>query len=276
MPHSTRELWYAFTAIVIITILYFFVAIMMGGIPPAREFFGHSLGILGFILMLMTETLYSLRKRGRSARWGRMSEWLQFHIFTGIVGPYLVLIHSSWKFNGLAGIVMLFTVVIVISGFIGRYIYTSVPRTVDGIEMQAVQIENAIRSVEEDLKTLVIQRPGIAQLMEGRMAMLMAANSGEAIRSPGPIFWKVFADTGERVRWFFEKYRLEPSLRNQADQLEGLIRKRRILERQVRSLANARRLLALWHAIHVPIGLVLFASAFVHIVAAVYYASLLR
>jgi hypothetical protein len=100
-----------------------------------HDLFGHGIGIIGFFLMLMTETLYTLRKRSRSTRWGRMSTWLQFHIFTGLVGPYMVLLHSSWKFNGLAGMVLLLTVIIVASGFLGRYIYTSVPRNVDGIEI---------------------------------------------------------------------------------------------------------------------------------------------
>jgi hypothetical protein len=41
-------------------------------------------------------------------------------------------------------------------------------------------------------------------------------------------------------------------------------------------LARTRRLLSLWHTIHVPIGLVLFTAAFIHSIAAIYYATLLR
>lgn len=58
-------------------------------------------------------------------------------LLAGLVGPYMVLLHSSWKFNGLAGIVMLMAGIVVISGFIGRYIYTAIPRNVDGLEMEA-------------------------------------------------------------------------------------------------------------------------------------------
>ena len=276
MPNSARELWLAFIAITIITILYLFVAIMLGGIPPASEFFGHSLGILGFVLMLMTETLYSMRKRSRSAKWGRMSDWLQFHIFTGIVGPYLVLIHSSWKFNGIAGIAMLLTVIIVFSGFVGRYIYTSVPRTIDGIEVQAAQIQDAISAIESDLRAWFEKRPDTVPFLQQQLAIATYTDSSDSTRGASLIFGRIFTDTGERVRWWFEKYRLEPGLRSQAAQLEGLLKSRRTLERQVRSLAQARRLLALWHAIHVPIGLVLFAAAFIHIIGAIYYATLLR
>ena len=181
------ELWLAFLAILAITGVYALVVWQTRAIPAASGLFGHLIGILGFILMLITETLYSLRKRSRLARWGRMADWLRFHIFTGIVGPYMVLLHTSWKFNGLAGATTVLTILIVFSGFIGRYIYTRIPRTLDGTE----------------------------------------------ITGPGGQF-------------------------------------------QAAALAGARRALAIWHAIHIPIGMALFTAAFIHIGAALYYATLLR
>src|SRR5574342_373068 len=184
MLRGNRELWLAFLAMILITGLYGFVVLLTRKIPPASELFGHGIGIVGFVLMLMTETLYSLRKRSRSVSWGRMSMWLQLHIFTGIVGPYMVLLHTSWKFNGLAGATTLLTVIIVVSGFIGRYIFTRIPRTLDGLE-------------------------------------------------------------------------IEGSLPQEA-------------------LKQARRLMELWHTIHIPIGMALFVSAFVHMGAALYYATLLK
>ena len=184
MLRGNIELWLAFLVMILITGGYGLVIILTREVPPASELFGHGLGIIGFIFMLMTETLYSLRKRSRSVKWGRMSAWLQFHIFTGLVGPYMVLLHTSWKFNGIAGVTTLFTVVIVVSGFIGRYIFTRIPRTLDGLEMQGTLSQDALK--------------------------------------------------------------------------------------------QARRLLALWHTIHIPIGMVLFISAFVHIGAALYYATFLK
>ena len=184
MLRGNRELWLAFLAMVMITGLYGLVMVFTREIPPASELFGHGIGIVGFTFMLMTETLYSLRKRSRSVKWGRMSTWLQFHIFTGLVGPYMVLLHSSWKFNGIAGVTTLFTVIIVVSGFIGRYIFTRIPRTLDGLEIEGTLSQEALK--------------------------------------------------------------------------------------------QARRFMALWHTIHIPIGMVLFTSAFVHICAALYYATFLK
>ena len=53
-------------------------------------------------------------------------------------------------------------------------------------------------------------------------------------------------------------------------------RRLRTLERQMAALRWARRTLATWHAIHIPLGAALFAMAFAHAGAALYYATLLR
>jgi hypothetical protein len=35
-------------------------------------------------------------------------------------------------------------------------------------------------------------------------------------------------------------------------------------------------LFSLWHTVHIPFGIVLFAAALIHIIGAFYYATLLR
>lgn len=175
MPRRSREIWYALVAIAAVTALYVVVYLQASAFPAASSLVGHGIGILGFLLMLMTATLYSLRKLSTTARWGSMAAWLRFHMVTGLVGPYMVLLHTAMKFEGLAGLAMLLTVIVVVSGLVGRYIYTAVPRT--------------------------------------------AGSDG---------------------------------------------------------VATKRRVLATWHTVHLPLTWALFAAAFVHVVAALYYATLQR
>ena len=189
MPKRSRELWYALVAIVAITALYVVAYLQASAFPAASSLVGHGIGILGFILMLMTATLYSIRKLLTDARWGSMAAWLRFHMVTGLVGPYMVLLHTAMRFQGLAGLAMLLTVVVVVSGLIGRYIYTAVPRTIDGAEAAAGGAD------PDDLHDRLVKR---------------------------------------------------------------------------------RRALATWHTFHVPLTWALFAAAFVHVVAALYYATLQR
>jgi hypothetical protein len=269
---TNRELWMSFIAIVCATLAYLFVMAWQQGVPSASELFGHSIGILGFIMMLMTETLYSLRKRSRSARWGRMSNWLEFHIFTGIVGPYLVLLHSSWKFNGLAGVVTLMTAMIVASGFVGRYIYTAVPRSADGVVLEARQLEEQIAAADVALQTWLRAPESALQDLARNFASAPVGSGGQLSLVVG----RGILDWSYQLNWWLQRRRLNPKQRAQARKLEALVSRRRALEVQLASLTMARRLLALWHAIHIPLGVVLFSAAFIHIAAAVYYATLLR
>lgn len=265
---TNRALSHSLIAVVTATMAYLLVLKVFAGIPGASGFFGHTLGIFGFLLMLMTETLYSLRKRSRTARWGRASEWLNFHIFTGITGPYLVLLHTSWKFNGLAGLLSLLTLIVVASGFIGRYIYTALPRSADGSEMDASQVQDQIYALQAKLNQAVGAEPTLAQQITALIQISADAPLG------------TFGDWQLRQRWRQAERRAQHELDPQAlaslKTWQLLISQQRTLRRQAKSLAQARRLLSLWHAVHIPIGMVLFAVAFVHIGAAIYYATLLR
>jgi len=272
MQQSNRELWVAFIAMIFITASYMLVLVLFKEIPAASDFYGHALGVLGFILMLATETLYSLRKRSRSARWGRMAAWLQFHIFTGLVGPFMVLLHSSWKFNGLAGITLLLTGVIVISGFVGRYIYTAVPRGVDGAEIEAGVLGAEIQKTNGELAAWLIGRGEAIQALARRMTRdPLEGSSGLAV-----LFSRGLFDLYNRLRWWWIRMNVEPGGRAQVRQLELLLRRRKRLLRQLVSLALVRRLLGAWRMLHIPIGVSLFVAAFIHMVGAVYYATLLR
>jgi hypothetical protein len=124
----SRALLYALAAIAAVTAVYYLAYRQAGAFPRASGLVGHGIGVVGFVLMLMTETLYSVRKRQSDARWGSMESWLTFHVVTGLVGPYMVLLHTAARFQGLAGVAMLLTAIVVVSGVVGRYMYTAEPR----------------------------------------------------------------------------------------------------------------------------------------------------
>ena len=272
MGYSNRELWAAFFAIVLITLVYLVVLSQTGGIPAASGLFGHGMGIVGFILMLMTEILYSWRKRSPSARWGKMSTWLRFHIFTGLVGPFMVLLHTSWKFNGLAGIVMLLTVIIVLSGIVGRYIFTAIPRTADGSEIEETELERQILHVEESLEKWRQAQPEVTRTLSRALQ-----ETTETSRDPlFAVFGRTFSEIIFRIRFWRARRKLQSHYRSQAAELGKLYNRQRTLKRQIATIILARRLLSLWHTIHIPIGVALFATAVVHMIGAIYYATLLE
>jgi hypothetical protein len=266
-------LLYTLITLVVITAGYAVISYNQGASPASGNLIGHLLGVVGFVLMIMTETLYTIRKRSkRAARWGTMQSWLQFHIFTGIVGPYLVLLHTAWHFNGLAGAVTFLTVIVVISGFIGRYIYTSVPRTAGGVELESGDLENQITNTEGQLRNWLERNPTAAKSMPDNVISLphIAYNTWPIV------FGRIFIELGYRWRWWRAGSKLKGTSRRELRELRILLIRRRQLNYQIAGLAFVRRVLALWHTVHVPMGIILFTLAFFHLGATLYYVTLAR
>jgi hypothetical protein len=254
------ELHFSMIAILALTGLYVYVA--RDGVPQPGGLIGHGLGIVGFLLMLCAETLYTLRKRLRRFTLGSTHTWLQLHVFTGLVGPYLVLLHTAGRFHGLAGLVTLLTVLMVVSGFVGRYLYTAAPRGLDGAEVGIQELEAQIAGADRQLKELGVE----------------AGTTGLAawMNEDPPRGWRSVLGR-HLLQWRYRR-RLRRWLRqeqqaghSQAASLEPLLVRRYRLWMQIHSLAVTRRLLSLWHLFHVPLGAVLFLLAFLHIGAALYY-----
>jgi len=237
-------------------------------VPSGGHPIGYGLGIIGMLLMLSTETLYSLRKRvGWLRRAGPLRWWLSVHIFTGIVGPFLVLTHSAFKFQGVAGFTMALTGLVVASGFFGRYLYTAIPRTRAGVEATAAELEAEIQYVQTALAELALQRSAAVRTLVEAEARGKVNVPGKWIRVLMRSWdeWRYRRQLHHRIR------QLEKAEKRKLSDVERLLAQRRKLERQKQMLDSARRLFSWWHVAHVPLGLALFGSAAVHIVATFYF-----
>lgn len=239
--------------------------------PGGGHPFGHWLGIMGTLLMVFTEIAYSARKRiGWLKRAGPMRWWLATHIFTGIVGPFLVLMHSALKFQGLAGFVLALTGLVVASGFFGRYLFNAIPRTLNGSEASIAELESEINTLRATLNELASRRSTAVQ-------KLVKANSQQDSNLHGS--WTTILMRAMDEWWYHRDLRrqvrgLEKAEKRKLSDIERLLEQQRRLERQMRTYGSARRLFGLWHIIHVPMGLALFGSVGLHIVAALYYRAL--
>lgn len=112
---------------------------------------GLPLGIVGAIAMLSTLP-YAARKRWRPlARLGATSKWLEVHIFFGIVGPVLVTLHTAFKFNGVVSVGYWLMMTVWASGFVGRYLYVRIPKTIRGVELSRQELEAELNRISETL-----------------------------------------------------------------------------------------------------------------------------
>lgn len=97
----------------------------------AGSFLGTMVGIAA-ALMLLVPFLYLIIKRTRFLRrWITrhvgMRTLLAWHIYAGVLGPILAVIHSAHRFDSILGSMILPLILItVVSGFVGRYLLNQI------------------------------------------------------------------------------------------------------------------------------------------------------
>lgn len=196
---------------------------------------GHSLGIVGTLLILLGVFGYMWRKRSRKyANLGMIKHWLEFHIFLCTLGPVLILYHTAFKFGGLVSISFWSMLAVVLSGVIGRFIYIQIPRNIKGNEM----------SLQEAQKL--------------RHALIHELN---ATLGMGISVFEEYLDTS-----FIRKKLEESGIRGeQKKKILSTIRKERKLSRRIRNLGKMQNLFRYWHVAHLPFAIVMLVIMTIHV-----------
>jgi hypothetical protein len=152
---------------------------------------GQGYGVIGSLLMLIGVVSYSARKRFRIlARIGKLRDWLHFHIFLCLVGPFLVVLHTTFKFGGFVAISFWSMVLVVASGVFGRYVYAWIPKTISGhfleIEEVRAQMQGLLQEVRRRTGLTSEQLDEIARPSRRRSSLRVAAAPVPVLASAGP------------------------------------------------------------------------------------------
>lgn len=95
--------------------------------------FGYNLGLAGGLMML-TLLLYSFRKHVKfMQQLGKLKYWFRIHMMLGVLGPTLILFHTTFRVGSLNASVALYCMLLVAgSGLIGRFVYTRIHKGLYG------------------------------------------------------------------------------------------------------------------------------------------------
>ncbi|RMG65319.1 MAG: hypothetical protein D6715_08645 [Calditrichaeota bacterium] len=230
---------------------------------------GHGLGILGSTLMILMLG-YSLRKRVKFFRsWGPLSNWLDFHIFCGIVGPMLVILHTAFKVHGLVAVSFWSMIAVALSGVLGRYLYLKIPRNVEGEELTLKELEAMEQTINRELKETFRLSEKQIQLLEDALRN----PSGHAPLKKRGILGMVWQD----LTWPLVRSRYETLIarrlnipQTQIRQFMQVLRRKERLEKRIDVLVQVQRLFHYWHIIHKPFAIIMYLIMLIHVGVAVW------
>lgn len=232
----------------------------------ASGFLGHGLGIIGSVLIVIGVASYMLRKRiRRLARFGLLKYWLEFHIFLCVLGPILVLYHTSFKFGGIVAISFWSMVAVVLSGLIGRYIYLQIPRTIEGREMN-------LNEINQNRVELSKQLSGVYKLDNQSLQTILEKvkerpdRSGENMLKRSFQKFRFEQKTIREVRNILKKQHFS---RKNISQVMSLIRSEINLNRKIDRLITMQNLFKYWHVAHLPFAILMLIIMIVHVIVTV-------
>ncbi len=232
-------------------------------------FRGHGFGILGSTMMLFM-LFYSVRKRTRLfGDWGALSRWLDIHIYFGIMGPLFIILHTSFKVQGLVAVSFWSMVAVASSGILGRYLYLQIPRNRRGDELSLRQITELEENFSRDLQETL-------NLNEEKLHRLDEILKNRGGREPKAL--KLFLEMAlSDLLRPFQVYRLKRLLAGELQLQEPYLHRavqlawRKIkLQRRTLALNQVQRLFHYWHVFHKPFAIIMYIIMLVHVGVAVW------
>ncbi len=218
---------------------------------------GQAFGILGGSLCVLT-LLYPLRKRWRRLQnLGTPRQWFQYHIYFGIAGPLFATLHTAFKFGGLASICYYAMMIVMASGFVGRFLFALLPRNQRGVLLSLQEI---------DAEIIVLQRSLAAA---GLTAEHFRVGAMRQSTRPARVGWLQVAQLWRRRRRELHAWQRRltasdhPAARNRS--LLTLLSRKLFLESSRATLALTARAFALWHAFHLPFTYLMFLTLIIHV-----------
>jgi hypothetical protein len=241
-----------------------------GRVISASDPIGHGIGWAGTASMLIMH-VYSLRRRVRAlSHWGKLRSWLQFHIFCGLQGALLVTFHSLHlkTIGNIAGITIALTLIVVCSGIFGRYLFSLIPKNLNGERLGAREIEAEL----EETRPLFARSAQPA--IEAAVAELEKA---KPIDQKASLFELIGEDLRARRALRHLRTALSQARRSspssELEEFSVLVWRRGILARRLAMLTGAERLFRNWTVLHKPLTYLLGGAVVLHVIAHYIYAA---
>ena len=212
---------------------------------------------------MIIAAIYPIFRRIKLFRWlASNTMWFDFHLMAGTVGPMFVLLHSALKLDTWVSAAFWSMTITVVSGFLGRYLYTQVPEMSSGVELEELDHEKAFSALRPRLPVPMAEID--RELSEQRARAQRVAMTPSVSRA---LFWLLTQDLFRLPRTLARRGRLKQLGVDYKTRKEIARRTARLIiitRRQVVA-PKAQLLLHSWKKVHVPFTVLLTIFAVAHI-----------
>lgn len=240
---------------------------------------GIRLGMLGVVMFFLIY-LYPLRKKwGWLGRQGNSRHWLDFHIVLGTTAPVIIAFHSSFKFGNIAGMAFWSMLMVTLSGFVGRYLYSQIPRNLNAAELSMKEMQEKEAALKKELAEqrqtfgfavdALYQLPSAAQVAKTPAITSLISMIFIDFRRPFRTSWVRLRQAGF-VAWVFSFFGLFATSDHRLERAIRVAKTEAKLAKSIAFLSRTQRIFQLWHVIHRPFSYAFAILAIIHISLALF------
>jgi len=241
---------------------------------------GYNLGLVGGLMML-TLLLYPMRKRiGFMKGWIPLPKWFKWHMIFGILGPTLILLHTTFYIGSInAGVATVCMLLVAGSGVFGRFFYTKIHFGLYGRLATQKQLQEDLDG-SGDVASVLNFAPAVQKkLVEFRDYAANSSIVGKvkiwniltlSIRAKflskkliNELEDVMYSDAHEKNWNDAQMKRLDQIFYQNVDFINSYINS----VRDLAQFGTYEKLFSLWHIFHVPFVYMLVFSAIWHVIA---------
>ncbi|MBV8516261.1 MAG: hypothetical protein JO197_02560 [Acidobacteria bacterium] len=240
--------------------------------PHGGSRYGLAYGIGGSALILLL-AFFGIRKRWYRSRFGTLEQWLQSHIYLGVLALVVLVFHTGMRFHDrIAVTTFVLVVIVVVSGIFGAILYVTLPRMLTEVESNLT-----VDEISEQLNQLA---RSMARIASGRSAAFQRIYD-ELLRQSMPrglAGWRLLLSVGSARRkqqetsdWARLLGLVPIDEQEELRQMLVVSRQRKELLLRLVYRQRYKNALEAWLYVHVPFTIALIVFAVVHVAAVFYY-----
>jgi len=229
---------------------------------------GYNLGLIGGLMML-TLLMYSFRKHIKFMQGlGKLKYWFRIHMILGVLGPVLVLFHTTFRLGSMNATVAFYCMVIVASsGLIGKFAYTRIHRGLYGSRSSLKEARDELAGSSGDVKSKLHFFPKVEKKITYFEYLALEKKRGFL---EGVWFFLSFDVRRMYIAWQCKRYiykKMAPQRMNDvAKEASSLVSQYLIQIQTVAQFKKFEQIFSAWHVLHIPLMYMMVATAIFHVI----------
>jgi hypothetical protein len=253
--------------LLVVALTYLGWLVAHGTYYKSGEGLGYNLGLAGGLMMLIL-LLYSARKHLTFMQGlGKLKYWFKIHMTLGVLGPVLVLFHTTFRLGSMNATIAFYCMLLVAgSGLIGRFVYTRIHKGLYGSRSTLKEAHTELAGSSGEVKSKLHFFPKVEAKIKK-----FEHNALEQKRGFLAGVWHFLSFDARRMllAWRCKRYiylKLGPNKKDLADEASQLVSQYLKQIQTVAQFKKCEQIFSAWHVLHIPLMYMMVATAIFHVI----------